>query len=57
MQDAGDKSNGSPAVSEQAEAASASPQAQTSDGEQSTSESPGWLTRLAKASKNFLSLD
>ena len=57
LQDAGDKPNGSPALSRQAEAASASSQTQTPDAKQSTSESPGWLTRLAKASKNFLSLD
>ena len=57
MQDAMDKANGSAAPSKQAGAASASSQAQPTDAEQSTSESPGWLTRLAKASKNFLSLD
>lgn len=57
MQDARDKTNGSAAPSKQAGAASASSQTQPSDAEQTTSESPGWLTRLAKASKNFLSLD
>lgn len=57
MQASRDKTDASFAPSKPAEAASASSQPQTDDAEQSTSESPGWLTRLAKASKSFLSLD
>ena len=57
MQAASDREDALAGPSEQAEADDGSAQAQTSDAEKSSNESPGWLLRLAKASKNFLSLD
>lgn len=57
MQAASDTENGPAGPSEQAEADDGSAQAQTSDAEQSSNESQGWLLRLAKASKNLLSRD
>ncbi|KAL3162434.1 hypothetical protein ABBQ32_010103 [Trebouxia sp. C0010 RCD-2024] len=52
-----DREDGPAGPSDQAEADAGSAQAQISDAEQSSNESQGWLLRLAKASKNLLSLD
>lgn len=65
LQASSSKSNGAAISSSTsttaAEAGTAAPQAETSKPEQRasppSSESQGWLSRLAKASKNFLSLD
>ncbi len=55
------KANGAGDSSTSAEAGAPEAQAEAGEAEQSasspSSESQGWLSRLAKASKNFLSLD
>ena len=61
LQASSSKANGAGESSTSAEAGASEAQAKTGEAEQSaspsSSESQGWLSRVAKASKNFLSLD
>lgn len=61
LQASSSKANGAGESSTSAEAGIPEAQAKAGKAEQSarspSSESQGWLSRLAKASKNFLSLD
>ena len=61
LQASSSKANGAGESSTSAEAGAPEAQAKAGEAEQSagspSSESQGWLSRLAKASKNFLSLD
>jgi hypothetical protein len=61
LQASSSKANGAGESATSAEAGAPEAQAKAGEAEQSasspSSESQGWLLRLAKASKNFLSLD
>ena len=61
LQASSSKANGADESFTSAEAGAPEGQAKAGEAEQSasspSSESQGWLSRLAKASKNFLSLD